>query len=304
MSKDRLILVNRLVCGAVTLALILSGISFSCAADVVTAARHVKQIIAHRGASSERPECTLAAIHRAIEVGATAVEMDVRTSKDGVLFLLHDTTLDRTTGGTGPAAVLTIDQLKELDAGSWFDPAYKNERIPTLREALTACRSKIDVVLDLKEQGAAYAHQVADEVRRFGEAPRTIVGVRSHTGFETECFESRGEDLTYGEFVIDDENPFGGFGGQGSEGIHRFSLGWVRGITLCGPNIVLEAAGRKWSVGGSPSRDLLPALPRFLIDGQWDGERVDALHGVPDRHGGRIDLPFRNLEQEFVVHLQ
>ena len=153
--------------------------SFLTSDELAKSARNVKQIIAHRGASSERPECTLAAIRRAIEVGATAVEMDVRTSKDGVLFLLHDTTLERTTDGKGNDAAMTIDELKQLDAGSWFDPDYENERIPTLREALTACRRKIAPVLDLKEQGKAYAKQVAAEVREFGEPARTIVGVRS-----------------------------------------------------------------------------------------------------------------------------
>ena len=57
--------------------------------------------MAHRGASTERPECTLAALRRAIEAGATAVEVDVRISADGMLFLLHDATLDRTTNGQG-----------------------------------------------------------------------------------------------------------------------------------------------------------------------------------------------------------
>ena len=138
--------------------------SFLTSDELATSARNIEQIVAHRGASSERPECTLAAIRRAIEVGATAVEIDVRTSKDGVLFLLHDTTLDRTTDGEGNAAGMTIAELKQLDAGSWFDPDYKNERIPTLREALTACRRKIAPLLDLKEQGEAYAQQVAAEV--------------------------------------------------------------------------------------------------------------------------------------------
>ena len=76
--------------------------ALTCAADDVPpairrAAKGVKQMIAHRGASKERPECTLAALSRAIAVGATAVEVAVRTSKDGQLVILHDRTLDRTT---------------------------------------------------------------------------------------------------------------------------------------------------------------------------------------------------------------
>jgi glycerophosphoryl diester phosphodiesterase len=142
-------------------------------------ADRVEQIIAHRGASAERPECTLSAFARAIEVGATAVEMDVRTTHDGKLYLLHDATLNRTTNGEGPASDKTLAQLKQLDAGSWFDKEYQGERIPELREALNQCKTKIDVLLDLKEQGTAYAQQVAAEVIKHGAPKRTIVGVRS-----------------------------------------------------------------------------------------------------------------------------
>ena len=144
-----------------------------------TAAKKVRVIIAHRGASAERPECTLAATRRAIAVGATAVEVDVRTSKDGHLVILHDKTLDRTTNGTGPLGNKTLAELKKLDAGSWFDKKYRNERIPTLPEVLTACRGKIDVLLDLKEQGDAYDRKVIAAIKRYGSEKRIIVGVRS-----------------------------------------------------------------------------------------------------------------------------
>jgi glycerophosphoryl diester phosphodiesterase len=147
--------------------------------EVPAAAKRVTQIIAHRGASAERPECTLAAIGRSIEVGATAVEVDVRTSKDGKLFLLHDATLDRTTNGTGAANALTLTQLQQLDAGTFFDATYRNERIPSLVQAAKRCRGRIDLLLDLKEQGDAYDRQVAAIIRQHGEPARTIVGVRS-----------------------------------------------------------------------------------------------------------------------------
>ncbi len=147
--------------------------------DPSAAAKQVNQIVAHRGASAERPECTLASIRRAIEVGATAVEVDVRTSRDGELFLLHDATLDRTTNGKGPANALTLAELQALDAGSFFDPDYRNERIPSLIEAAQACRSRIDILLDLKEQGEEYDRKVAAVIRKHGSPEGTIVGVRS-----------------------------------------------------------------------------------------------------------------------------
>ncbi len=143
------------------------------------AAGRVKQIVAHRGASKERPECTLAAVRRAIEVGATAVEVDVRTSKDGRLIILHDKTLDRTTNGSGPVGDKTLRELKTLDAGSWFAKKYRNERIPTLREVLQASKGKVVVLLDLKEQGRQYDAKVVALVIKYGEPNRTLVGVRS-----------------------------------------------------------------------------------------------------------------------------
>ncbi len=159
---------------------VLTGSSVLCAdSDLATAAKNVKQVIAHRGASAERPECTLVSIRRAIEVGATAVEVDVRTSRDGQLFILHDRTLDRTTNGSGPASELTLAELQKLDAGSSFDPAYRNERIPSLIQVAQACRGEIELLLDLKEQGDDYDRQVATVIRQHGDPMQTIIGVRS-----------------------------------------------------------------------------------------------------------------------------
>lgn len=163
-------MIDRLALGILTL--ILNATLASLNAEVT-------QIVAHRGASLERPECTLASIERAIEVGATAVEVDVRTSKDGRLFILHDTTLDRTTDGTGVASELTLKELQQLDAGSWFDEKFRGERIPSLIEAAKACAGKIDLLLDLKEQGDDYDKRVADVILKQGDPARTIVGVRS-----------------------------------------------------------------------------------------------------------------------------
>jgi predicted GH43/DUF377 family glycosyl hydrolase len=136
-------------------------------------------IVGHRGTCINRPECTLVALEYAIDVGAQVVEIDVRTSKDGVLFLLHDGTLDRTTDGTGPGNQRTMAELKELDAGGWLDEKYRGERIPTLGEALALCRDKIDVLLDLKEKGEDYAKAVARDVIEHGNPARTILGVHS-----------------------------------------------------------------------------------------------------------------------------
>lgn len=147
--------------------------------DLAKAASGVKQIIGHRGSCADRPENTIASYHRAIEAGATAIEIDVRRTKDGALVSLHDADVQRTTDGKGPVSGMTLTELHKLDAGSWFDPKFQNERVPAVREILKLARGKIDVLLDLKEQGEPYAIQVIAEIRTFGEPKRIIVGVRS-----------------------------------------------------------------------------------------------------------------------------
>lgn len=157
--------------------LLLAGVN-SPAADELPA-RLVKQIVAHRGSSADRPENTLASTRRAIEVGATAVEVDVRTTKDGVLVLSHDATLDHATNGTGKINDKTLAEIQQLDAGSKFDSKFASERVPTLAQVLTLCNDKIDVLLDLKESGDEYDRKVVETVKAHGDPKRIIVGARS-----------------------------------------------------------------------------------------------------------------------------
>lgn len=91
---------------------------------------------AHRGASAIAPENTLAAFRAAAEAGAKWVELDVALSADGVLVVIHDDNVDRTSSGTGSLGELTHAQLAALDAGTWFDPRFAGERIPTLAQTI------------------------------------------------------------------------------------------------------------------------------------------------------------------------
>lgn len=106
--------------------------------------------IAHQGASAAAPSNTLAAFRRAAELGADGIELDVHLSADGVPVVIHDFTVDRTTDGTGRVADLTLAALKELDAGSWFDPAYAGEQIPTLREVFETVGPHLLINVELK----------------------------------------------------------------------------------------------------------------------------------------------------------
>ncbi|QDS91696.1 Glycerophosphoryl diester phosphodiesterase [Roseimaritima multifibrata] len=147
--------------------------------ELAAAAQGVQRIAAHRGAMLDRPENTIAAIERAIEAGATAVEIDIRTSRDGKLLLMHDSKVNRTTNGTGRVNDLSWAELEKLDAGSWFGAEYAAEQVPSLDQILQVCRGRIEVQLDLKEEGAAYADRIAASVKAHGEPTRMVVAVRS-----------------------------------------------------------------------------------------------------------------------------
>ena len=105
--------------------------------------------IAHRGAGKLAPENTLAAFRLGAGFGYRAFECDVKLSRDGVPFLLHDATLERTTSGQGSAADRTLAELQRLDAGSWLGPAWAGEPPPTL-EAIARYVIANGFVLDLE----------------------------------------------------------------------------------------------------------------------------------------------------------
>jgi glycerophosphoryl diester phosphodiesterase len=106
--------------------------------------------IGHRGAARFAPENTLAGIQKALELGFEYIEMDVRSTRDGVPVLLHDTTVDRTTSGSGRIGELTYAEVARLDAGSWFDPAFAGERIPRLEDALQLIQGRACIFWDTK----------------------------------------------------------------------------------------------------------------------------------------------------------
>jgi glycerophosphoryl diester phosphodiesterase len=94
----------------------------------------IPRIIGHRGAKGHAPENTLASFCKAKELGTTWIEFDVKETEDGVLIIMHDDDLDRTTNGKGSVAKTKWSVAKELDAGSWFHSSFLNEKIPTLKE--------------------------------------------------------------------------------------------------------------------------------------------------------------------------
>lgn len=113
----------------------------------------------HRGASAVAPENTYAAFERAIADGGAYTETDVRATSDGALVLVHDATLDRTTNGSGPVAALSLEELRKLDAGSWFAASFGGERVPELTDFLTwiESRAPFGAAIEVKARGVGGA---------------------------------------------------------------------------------------------------------------------------------------------------
>ncbi len=124
--------------------------------------------IAHRGASAYTPENTFAAFDKALALGVDNVEFDVHFSADGHVVVIHDDTLDRTTGGSGPVVNQTLEQLRPLDAGGWFSEEFKGELIPTLAHLLERYKGWLHFHIEIKGRSPGLAHRTADLVRGFG----------------------------------------------------------------------------------------------------------------------------------------
>jgi glycerophosphoryl diester phosphodiesterase len=132
-------------------------------------------VLAHRGISGKAPENTLASFARACETpGIDMIELDVRLSRDNEVVVLHDRTLQRTSTGNGAARSYTLAEIKEFDAGSWFDPAFSRERIPTLKEVLTLVNKRRWINIELKsdfffpEKPELLEHRVLETVGELG----------------------------------------------------------------------------------------------------------------------------------------
>lgn len=157
----------------------LTTVAAPAAASAADRPEHVRVVnTAHRGAMGHAPENTLAAFRLGVRQGSDLVESDVQRSKDGVLVLMHDTTLTRTTDveevfpGRAPwrVADFTYEEIRQLDAGSWFSEEYAGERVPTLAQMVELLRpTRAGILMELKAPALypGIEQQVAEEFARF-----------------------------------------------------------------------------------------------------------------------------------------
>jgi len=141
-------------------------------------------VYAHRGGAALRPENTLEAFDHGIALGADGIELDVHLSRDGVVVVHHDDTLDRTTNACGPVRAYTADELARMDAGHRFRPPGADGMfpfrgrgigVPTLRSVLERYRDA-RFIIELKVNAPELAYRAIDEIRRAGAVERAALG--------------------------------------------------------------------------------------------------------------------------------
>ncbi|GLB60477.1 putative glycerophosphoryl diester phosphodiesterase YhdW [Cytobacillus sp. NCCP-133] len=129
---------------------------------------HKVKKIGHRGAAGYCPENTFPSYDRALEMGADYLEIDVQLSKDGKLVVIHDTLVDRTTDHKGKVSDYTFDELRKMDAGSWFSPKFRGAVIPLLEEVLDLYADRVGLLIELKKPSLypGIEERLAEELRK------------------------------------------------------------------------------------------------------------------------------------------
>jgi glycerophosphoryl diester phosphodiesterase len=154
--------------------------------EALCATKDRLHIVAHRGSSGSAPENTLAAFKLALESGAEIIECDVRLTRDEQVVIFHDRTLDRTTNSSGLVQRKTLEELKRLDAGSWFNSKFKGESIPTLDETLRLLEGHAFLNIELKadardhQTNVRLQNRVLETIRDAKAEHRIFLGSFNH----------------------------------------------------------------------------------------------------------------------------
>jgi glycerophosphoryl diester phosphodiesterase len=143
-------------------------------------------VIAHRGAAGKAPENTLASMRQAIEDGADMIEIDVQESSDGEVMVIHDSDFMKLSGVDLKVWDGSLKQLQEIDIGSWFDPKFSAERVPTLAQVLEVARGKVHVVIELKYYGhdQQLEQRVVEIVEKAGMVDDIVIMSLQYKGIE------------------------------------------------------------------------------------------------------------------------
>ncbi len=238
--------------------------------------------IGHRGASAAAPPNTLAAFRRAAELGADGVELDAHLSADGVVVVIHDFTVDSTTDGSGRVAELSLAALRELDAGSRFDPAFAGERIPTLDEVFAAVGQRLLINVELKDMSMrdrGLEAAVAALVERHGLAERVLIS--SFNPFALQRMRRRAAHLPLG--LLYETAPL--------SRLARGIAGWM-------PRLRPEALNPHWAMLDAADVRRMHARGQRVV--AWTVDEVDDMRRLS---GWGVDAIITNHPERFpAVH--
>jgi len=184
LARSRYISASRLA-GLVLVISLVAGIAVYITMHRLNLDDHT-MIIAHRGASADAPENTLAAIELAIKEGADWVEIDVQETREGEVVVIHDRDLKKISGSGLQVFEASLAELQNVDIGSWKDPSFSDQRVPTLQQVLALCKNRIKIVIELKYYGQEIRleKRVADLVETAGMQDQIVVMSLSYAGIQ------------------------------------------------------------------------------------------------------------------------
>lgn len=141
-------------------------------------------ILAHRGASGHYPENTMVAFEKSLDLKCDGIELDIHLTSDNILVVHHDFVLGRTSNGKGYIKDKTLNELKRLDAGSWFDPQYSQEKIPTLEEVFDLVKSTDHLLnIEIKAGSRIYKgieNQLVELIKSYDFLDRCMISSFDH----------------------------------------------------------------------------------------------------------------------------
>lgn len=279
-----------------------------------------KTNVAHRGASAYAPEHTLAAYRLALEQGADYVEQDLQITKDGVLVCLHDLTLERTTNikevfpergrrdgarTTWPVSDFTLAEIRRLDAGSWFDPKFSGERVPTWQEAIDLVRGKAGLFPETKGpevygsrgfdmEDLVLKHLAKNGLDRPGADPKTPVIIQSFSPDSLQKMRGMGTKLTL-VLLISDGDPDRGqwLSNEGLTKARTFAdgIGPAKSLLVTDPTLARRAHRLGFTItpytfraaGLPPGQSVKDEMAKFLYEIGVDALFTDNPDQFPRR---------------------
>ncbi|MEO1017253.1 MAG: glycerophosphodiester phosphodiesterase family protein [Pseudomonadota bacterium] len=243
--------------------------------------------VAHRGLAPGYPENTMAAFRNVIERGLTVIEVDLRGTADGEVVIMHDETVDRTTDGSGAVGELTYAEIATLDAGSYADPKFAGEKVPTYAEVLDLAKDEgIVLLLDIKESPTLDRERIVRLTEERNALLNVIGGVRSVEDLRT--FRSLNPNIRLLGFIPEPE-AIDAFAAAGID-IIRLWPRWINGEEIpascegrsgCLVERVHALGKPVWSTTNEAGREELFALMQLGVNG--------FLTDVPDEMSALMD---------------